>query len=96
MSVQKASWQRSPHEQCDVLADCQMKENYFNISLVVSPSPCLSPCLSVCLPAAPSLQVNADTVRQIDHALHLRLLLRPERLLQQTEEEEKGGSGGRE
>lgn len=91
MSVQKTSWQRSPHEQCDVLADCQMKENYFNISLVVSPSLCLFPSLSASLP----LQVNVDAVCQIGHALHLRLLLRPEWLLPQTEEEEKGASGGR-
>lgn len=84
------SWQKSPHELCNVLGDCQMRENYFNISLVVPPSLCLSPRLSASLP----LQVNVDVVHQIGHALHLRLLLWPERLLPQTEEE-KGASGGR-
>lgn len=36
-----------------------------------------------------------DVVHQVGHAIHLRLLLRLERLLPQTEEEEKGASGGR-
>ncbi|KAG7243038.1 hypothetical protein INR49_016805, partial [Caranx melampygus] len=42
-----------------------------------------------------SKRVYVDAVCQIGHALHLCLLLRPQRLLPQTEEEEKGASGGR-
>lgn len=52
----------------------------------------LTPSSPPCLP----LQVYVDVLRQIGHALHLCLLLWPERLLQQKEEEEKGASGGRE
>ncbi len=75
---------KSPPQQCDVWEDCQMKEKCFNCSsfLVSSSSP---------LPS----QVCVDAVPQVGHALHLCLLLWPEWLLPQTEEEEKGTSGGR-
>ena len=63
-----------------------MKEECFNASPLLLPS-------RPSLPLPP--QVYVDAVRQVGHALHLCLLLWPERLLPQTEEEEKGASGGR-
>lgn len=36
-----------------------------------------------------------DVLPQINHALHLRLLLRPQWLLLRTGEEEEGAAGGR-
>lgn len=39
--------------------------------------------------------VLLDAQRSVGHALHLRLLLRPQRLLPRTQEEEKGADGGR-
>lgn len=92
MCVQKTSQEKTPHEQCDVSADCQMKEKKrFN----AFPSPPSLPSLSSLssLPFPP--QVHVDAVRQIGHALHLCLLLWSERLLPQTEKEEKGARRGR-
>lgn len=51
---------------------------------------------TIYMPSAfhPPLQIHADAERQVSNAVHLRLLLRPERLLPQTQEE-KGASEGR-
>ncbi|KAF0035385.1 hypothetical protein F2P81_013143 [Scophthalmus maximus] len=46
-------------------------------------------------PSLDRILAHVDAVHHIGHALHLCLLLWPERLLPQTEEEEKGASGGR-